>query len=74
MEKIPALYNPRTGKIACVLLQAGCGGNSAIPRLFETEDWELSPQQGQVRLGASMDQWKMVAAMSVEKRIERWKW
>ena len=68
-----ALYNPDTGMIGCVLLQAAYRGDQQVSHLFDTSDWELAPVRGQVLLEATMDQWKFLAGLQREERVQRWK-
>lgn len=68
-----ALYNPDTGMIGCVLLQAALRGDQQVPHLFDTKDWDLAPKPGQIMLEATMDQWRFVAGLSREERVQRWK-
>ena len=70
-DKRKALYNPKTGKIGSVLLQAGYGLSRCVAQVFDTKDWELAPTDGQEIMEATMDQWKLVAAMDREARVDR---
>lgn len=71
-EKTKALYDPNTGKIACVLVQAAMGGNSFIPNLFKTDDWELTPTPNMKMMSATRSQWDQIAKMTRQERINRW--
>jgi hypothetical protein len=68
-----AVYNPETGKVACVLLQAVYRGDLSIPQLFKTEDWELGPVEGQRMFNATKEQWEFIASLSKQERIERFR-
>lgn len=70
---IPAIYSPEKGMVGCVLLQAAVGGSQAVSHLFETKDWLLAPDDTMVRMQATREQWKFIAGMSREERIQRWK-
>lgn len=72
MERLNAVYNPLTGKIGCVLIQAAVSGSTEVAQMFETTDWELSPEPGQVLIGATYAQWQFIADMTPEARVARW--
>ena len=58
-DKVKALYNPLTGMIGCVILQAGVGGSSEVAAsVFSTEDWEVAPAEGQAVMEATLEQWE----------------
>ena len=67
-----AIYNSKTGMIGCVLIQAGLGGNPRISQMFDNDDWELAPVEGQALMDATIEQWQFVADMTREQRVERW--
>jgi len=68
---IPAVYNILTGNIGCVLLQAGCGGDSAVSQLFDTQEWDLAPSEGHQLMRATASQWRQLADMPREERVRR---
>lgn len=52
---------------ACVLLQAGLGGDShRVSQLFHSDTWLLSPTPGMRRVAGTPEQWQRFA-----KEIER---
>jgi hypothetical protein len=70
---IPALYNPITRMIGCVLLQAVYRGSIRVAHTFSTEDWEVDPVPGQTIMKATEGQWQSIANMTREERVTRWK-
>ena len=70
--QIEAIYSPTTGRIACVLIQAAAGTSTSVAQLFDTDDWDVSPKDTMLRMSATRDQWKQLAAMTREERVERW--
>lgn len=71
-NKIKTVYNLKTGKVGCVLIQAGhaCPTDVAA-RVFNPDDWEVAPTEGQAVMEATLDQWKFIANMSIEDRVQR---
>ena len=73
-DKIKALYNLKTGKVGCALLQAAAGcGAKVESQIFSIEDWELEPTEGQTVLSANPAQWKFIADMTPAARVARFK-
>lgn len=70
-EPLTAIYNPDTGKIGCVLIQAGHGADKTVASLFDTSDWELAPTDGQQKFTATLAQWKFIVSMTAEERVRR---
>lgn len=68
---IRAAYNPDTGTIPCVLLQAGYGGDRRACQQFDANDWSTSPSERSVMIEAPLSQWRQVSKMSREERIEK---
>ena len=66
------VYNPLTGMIGCVLIQAVHGCDSSVSHLFSTEDWELAPTEGQGKMDATKEQWEFIAGITRQERIDRW--
>jgi hypothetical protein len=71
-EQIEAIYSPKTGRVACVILQAAFGTSRAVASMFPSKDWDTAPRDTMVRMSATMDQWKQLAAMTREERVSRW--
>jgi hypothetical protein len=68
-EKITAVFNPQSGRIACVLLQAAYGCDNRAAMLFDTSDWILAPESGLVKMTDTLENWRRVAGMKVKERI-----
>lgn len=71
-EQIEAIYSPTTGRVACVLIQAAARASQSVPVLFNTDDWDTAPKDTMVRMSATLGQWRQLAAMTREERVERW--
>lgn len=71
-ETLQAIYNPTTGMIACVLIQAAYGASQGVANMFPCEDWETGISAKMTRFAATRAEWRKIAAMSREERIERW--
>lgn len=72
-DSLKAVYDPVEGKIGCVLLQAAMSGDPAVAKMFPNEDWVLHPVPGLQRMEATRGQWKWLASLSREQRVERWR-
>ena len=70
---IEAIYSPDTGRIACVLLQAVYGASQEVARIFSADDWDTAPRDTMLRMSATKDQWKQIAAMPIAERVAKWK-
>jgi hypothetical protein len=72
-ETITALYEPATGMIPCVIMQAMFGGDRRACGFFGPGDWnaEKLPGDDAVMVTAPVSQWKLVGLMSREERIEK---
>jgi hypothetical protein len=71
---IRAVYEPETGLIPCVLLQAALGGDRRATQQFDCRDWNTGyPHDSAVMIEAPLSQWRTVAGMSREDRITQFK-
>lgn len=61
--KIRLLYNARTKKVGCVLLQAVHGLPSGLVHHWDTDQWELAPTEGQGVYELTEASWKELAAL-----------
>jgi hypothetical protein len=69
---IRSLYEPATGMIPCVIIQAIYGGDRRPCGMFGPGDWNTSlPHESAIMMSAPLSQWREVAMMSREERIER---
>ena len=58
-----ALIFPAERRIGCVLLQAGCGADSSVCRLFDIELWQTAPMSGGVVVSGTTEEWKRLAEL-----------
>ena len=72
-EQVPAVYNPHTGRVGCVLLQAAQCCEPDVAKMFPNEHWDLAPVEGQAVMRATPAQWRWLASLTLEERVERWK-
>ena len=72
-EVIPGVYNPLTGNVGCVILQAGYGCGNEVSHIFGNDDWELHPVDGQTVMQATREQWEWLASMPRDARVAHWK-
>lgn len=68
-----AIYDPETGKIACVLLQAAFRCDQSVCYLFDSRDWEVGLTPTLQRIEAPMEHWEALSKMTAEERVARWK-
>jgi hypothetical protein len=62
--RLVAFINPKSKKIACVLLQAVLGGDSHIPsRFFDTSVWEVASTDGMIPMHGTIAEWKKLGDM-----------
>lgn len=71
-NKVVALYSPSTGMVACPILQAVGKGSRAVPHLFDTQDWVLTPEPHLQRLEAPWSEWQKLAKMDANQRVQRY--
>ena len=68
-EKITLLYDVELYRPACVLLQAMAGyDGSLVSFLFDAQDWLLTRTPDMIRVNATMEQWELIAARTVQWR------
>jgi hypothetical protein len=73
--KITVLYNPENGMVGCVLLNALLGDPSyrKVVYMFDARDWQTFPSDGLQRMSATPEQWRKVASMTREERVESYR-
>ena len=70
-ELVRSLYSPTTGIIACVLLQAGLGGDRRPCHCFDARDWEVGfPDDTFGWVSLTMDQWRKLGSLPRQERID----
>lgn len=65
-----ALYQPSTGMVGCVIIQAVFGGDREVCHLFSGKDWYTAPVKDAVWIDAPMKDWEFVASLSREERLK----
>ena len=69
-ELVRSLYSPTTGIIACVLLQAGLGGDRRPCHCFDAREWEVGfPDETFGWVSLTMDQWRKLGSLPRQERI-----
>lgn len=66
MDAIKALYSPGRREVACVLIQAACGGDRRACNLVS--DWCVTLQDDYVMVTASVEEWRAIGKMAKEQR------
>lgn len=66
MTDIRALYSPGAKEVACVIIQAACGGDRRACNLVH--DWCTEMRDDYIMVTASVDQWRAVGRMPKEQR------
>lgn len=68
-DKLTAIFDKKSMRPACVLLQALYGGDREVCFMFQ--DWENQPTDTMVRISASRAEWQQVAEKFGNKKVSR---
>jgi hypothetical protein len=68
---VRGLYDPQSGEVACVLINAAFGFDNRATNAFDAGDWFTAPRDTMVAVEAPLTQWRAVAAMPKDERVSR---